>query len=184
MNLFLAGRALGAVFVVPALLWPATVLAQTQLETFRDWTARLDQVNTGEDLRKTCTASTAFIDDKDEPGSLSLSISDGDALPPYAYPQIVVMLGGDGGSAENIQAGFTDGDAYVSLAAYAAGGGEWHMENQAATSLTLLRLMRKVATLDLKLDYKPVATISMDGFTHTYRKLAEWCGFSADDVAN
>lgn len=33
-------------------------MAAPQKETFKDWTASLSEVNTGEDMRKTCTART------------------------------------------------------------------------------------------------------------------------------
>src|SRR5690349_14892172 len=60
--------------------------------TFGRWTTIIDTLDTGQDAHKTCAASTAFVDGDGNAGSLTLSISTGDALPPDAYPAIMFII--------------------------------------------------------------------------------------------
>jgi hypothetical protein len=55
------------------------------------WTTIIDALDTGQDSHKTCAASTAFLDGNGNAGTLTLSISTGDALPPDAYPAIMII---------------------------------------------------------------------------------------------
>ncbi|TIV67064.1 MAG: hypothetical protein E5V86_06225, partial [Mesorhizobium sp.] len=61
-------------------------------KTFGRWTTIIDTLDTGQDAHKTCAASTAFVDGDGNAGSLTLSISTGDALPPDAYPAIMFII--------------------------------------------------------------------------------------------
>ncbi|RUX86458.1 hypothetical protein EN993_34640, partial [Mesorhizobium sp. M7D.F.Ca.US.004.01.2.1] len=64
----------------PAQVAPAApAQAAPKLETFGRWSTLVDEVDTGEDLRKTCAASTAFIGAGGVPGTLTLVITNGDA---------------------------------------------------------------------------------------------------------
>ncbi|RUX06937.1 hypothetical protein EOA35_04110, partial [Mesorhizobium sp. M8A.F.Ca.ET.023.01.1.1] len=74
-------------------------LAQTQpapdmpaTSTFGRWTTMVDTLETGQDAHKTCAASTAFFDASGNSATLTLSISTGDALPPDAYPAILITI--------------------------------------------------------------------------------------------
>ena len=60
--------------------------------TFGRWTTMVDTLDTGQDAHKTCAASTAFYDASGNSGTLTLSISTGDALPPDAYPAIMLTV--------------------------------------------------------------------------------------------
>ena len=156
--------------------------------TFGRWTTIIDTLDTGQDAHKTCAASTAFLDGAGNAGSLTLSISSGDALPPDAYPAIMFIVDNKTLPTGNKIAA-TFGDPGVKVAATvtsnAAAGGRpsWMVDNQAKTSLALLRAMRKVTSLDVVFGKQAVASIPMDGFTKAYRNLGTSCGFSTKDVA-
>ena len=69
---------------------PSTDMPATT--TFGRWTTIIDALDTGQDSHKTCAASTAFLDGSGNAGTLTLSISTGDALPPNAYPAIMFTI--------------------------------------------------------------------------------------------
>jgi hypothetical protein len=156
--------------------------------TFGKWTTIIDTLDTGQDAHKTCAASTAFVDGTGNAGSLTLSISTGDALPPDAYPAIMFIIDNKTLPTGNkIAATFGDPgvkvSATVSSNAAASGRPSWIVDNQAKTSLALLRAMRKVTSLDVVFGKQAVTSIPMDGFTKAYRNLGTSCGFSTKDVA-
>ena len=156
--------------------------------TFGRWTTIIDTLDTGQDAHKTCAASTAFVDGDGNAGSLTMSISTGDALPPDAYPAIMFIVDNTTLPTGNKIAA-TFGDPGVKVAATvtsnaaASGRPSWMVDNQAKTSLALLRAMRKVTSLDVVFGKQAVASIPMDGFTKAYRNLGTSCGFSTKDVA-
>lgn len=164
----------------------APAQAAPRMETFGKWSTIVDEVDTGEDVRKTCAASTAFLDASGTSGTLTLAISDGDALPPEGYPTLVIaMKNKELPTGENIAAVFgdTNGKVKATVKTISDGGGRWMMNNKTETSLALLRAMRRAGALDVTFADKPVATVSMDGFTKAYRSLGASCGFPTDDVA-
>lgn len=157
--------------------------AASRNETFRDWKASLEEVNTGEDVRKTCTASTTAKDTAGKDWKLKLAISNGDVSPPDAYPQIAIAAGGGGlPKGEGIAMAFSFGDKRID-AKGSGDGGVVMMNNTKETSLAVLRAMAAGSTLDLALAGKPAPALSLAGFTAAYRKLGSACGFSTGDVA-
>lgn len=162
--------------------------AEPKTEAFGKWSATVDEINTGEDVRKTCAASTAFVDAQGGVGTLTLSISNGDALPPDAYPAVMLALDNkDLPKDKSLAAVFADVNAKVA-ATFSENGGagphrQWLMDNKTATTLALLRAMRRAPALDVTFGKTPVASIAMDGFTKAYRSLGAWCGFPTTDVA-
>ncbi|MER9597443.1 hypothetical protein [Mesorhizobium sp. M0244] len=66
--------------------------AAPKTETFGRWSITVDEVNTGEDVRKTCAASTVFFDANGTSGTLTLAISNGDVLPPEGYPSLIIAV--------------------------------------------------------------------------------------------
>ncbi|MDX8493894.1 hypothetical protein RFN29_20215 [Mesorhizobium sp. VK22B] len=156
--------------------------------TFGRWTTTIDTLDTGQDSHKTCAASTAFVDGIGNAGTLTLSISTGDALPPDAYPAIMISVDNkDLPTGKKIAATFGDPGIKVSATVYSNDGvngrPSWMVDNQAKTSLALLRAMRKVTSLDVVFGKQTVASIPMDGFTKAYRNLGSSCGFATKDVA-
>lgn len=174
--------------VLAALLVCGSAVAQaaSNTETFGRWTIQGDEVDTGEDLRKTCSASTSFVDAGGNSGTLSWDISNGDVLPPDGYPTLTIAVSNKGlPEGENIPAIFADSNGKIEATVYASGeaGGQWMMNNKTETSLALLRAMRRAGAIDVAFAGKPVATVSMDGFTKAYRRLGVMCGFPTGDVA-
>ncbi|RUV75385.1 MAG: hypothetical protein EOR30_21235 [Mesorhizobium sp.] len=167
-----------------ALAQSAPTPAAPKTETFGKWSTTVDEIDTGEDLRKTCVASTAFLDASGASGTLTLAISNGDALPPDGYPTLVIaMRNKDLPTGENIPAVFGDSNGNIKATVNALAGGRWMMNNKTEISLALLRAMRRASALDVIFADTPVATVSMDGFTKAYRSLGVSCGFPTVDVA-
>lgn len=168
------------------ILFAATISgaeASAQSETFKDWKTSLEEVNTGEDVRKTCTAETSASDAAGTAWTLKLGISNGDVLPPDAYPQITITVAGGGlPNGENQPAVFGFGDKRVD-AQVSGGGNEVMVNNVKETSLALLKAFASGSTLDLALPAKPGVSVSLAGFTASYRKLGSWCGFPTTDIA-
>ncbi|CAN7601136.1 hypothetical protein [Mesorhizobium sp. LjRoot246] len=159
-----------------------------KLETFGRWSTLVDEVDTGEDLRKTCAASTAFIGAGGESGTLTLIITNGDALPPDAYPSITMAVDNKAlPTGKSVAATFGDDKGHVAAKLHSDGAVNgrlsWTVDNQAKTSLALLRAMRHASVLDVSFGDAPVGSISMDGFTKAYRSLGASCGFPTADVA-
>ncbi|WP_292230199.1 hypothetical protein [Mesorhizobium sp.] len=157
-------------------------------KSFGRWTTIIDTLDTGQDAHKTCAASTAFVDGDGNAGSLTLSISTGDALPPDAYPAIMFIIDNKTlPTGDKIAATFGDPGvkvaATVSSNAAAGGRPSWMVDDQTKTSIALLRAMRKVTSLDVTFGKQQVTSIPMDGFTKAYRNLGTSCGFSTKDVA-
>jgi hypothetical protein len=156
--------------------------------TFGKWTTIVDVLDSGQDASKTCAASTAFFDANGNSGTLTLSISTGDALPPDAYPAIMLTVDNkELPTGKKIAATFGDPGVKVSATVYSndaiIGRPSWTVDNQAKTSLALLRAMRQVISLDVTFGKQAFASIPMDGFTKAYRNLGTSCGFPTKDVA-
>ncbi|WP_036241447.1 hypothetical protein [Mesorhizobium sp. STM 4661] len=182
----LCALAIVAVLPLSSVTWAQTTPATPKMETFGKWSTLVDEVDTGEDLRKTCAASTAFLDPNGTSGTLTLAISNGDALPPDGYPTVVIAIrNNDLPKGDNIPAVFGDdkGKVKASFHLSADAGGQWMMNNKTETTLALLRAMRRASALDVSFADIPVATVSMDGFTKAYRSLGTSCGFATADVA-
>lgn len=157
-------------------------LAAPQKETFRDWAAGLDEVNTGEDLRKTCRAETSASADGGQTATLAIAIGDGDVLPPDAYPAITISMTAPAPAGEGILVAFEIGGKRLDIQAV-GDGKQVTINNAKETSLTLLRAMAAGSTVDITVAGKPVPALSLKGFTAAYRQIGAWCGFPTGDVA-
>ncbi|AZO12867.1 MULTISPECIES: hypothetical protein [unclassified Mesorhizobium] len=159
-------------------------LPAPKTETFGRWSTIVDELKAGEEVRKTCAASTAFLDSYGTGGTLTLAISNGDALPPNGYPSIVIALRNkDLPTGEHIAAEFSDDKGKVKATVSADVGDQWMLDNKTDIALAVLRAMRRASTVDVVFGKQPVGTISMDGFTKAYRSLGLSCGFPTVDVA-
>lgn len=160
----------------------AQAQAAPQKETARDWTASLDEVNTGEDVRKTCAAWTMAKDAAGNVWTLKLAIGNGDALPPDAYPQLsLASVAGGLPKGENQAAAFDFGGKKLEAKA-SSDGDQVMVNNEKETSLALLKNLAAGDNVTVTLAGAPSPALSLAGFTATYRKLGSWCGFPTTDV--
>lgn len=173
-------RSLASSLVLPIAL-AASAHAATQKETSRDWTAGLAEVNTGEDVRKTCSAWTTAKDTAGKDWTLKLAIGNGDVLPPDAYPQLSIAAAGGLPKGENQSASFDFGNRKIEAKA-SADGKTAMVDNAKEKSLALLKALAAGDKLAVTLAGKPTASFSLAGFTASYRKLGQWCGFPTMDV--
>lgn len=177
---------LGALAVLGFLA--GTALAEPKTETFGKWSATVDELGTGQDARKTCAASTAFADEAGAIGTLTLSISNDDALPPKGYPAVALGIASKSvPKSKTVYAVFDDGQNKVKLAVRDGGAigpqRQWLVDNQAKSTLALLKAMRRATALFVTVGDVPITNIEMDGFTKAYRSLGTWCGFPTADIA-
>jgi len=169
-------------------LLPGPVAAAEYWE-FRDWRVSVDEIDTGEDLRRTCRASTGG----DGLPVLSVEFSNGDAGPPDFYPPVVIgehavrnfqTVMRDGAA---VSAVFDDGDG-AAATAYGWVNEDGFEEAEASfggpDALLVLQAMRRNGVMDITTGGKLVLSASLNGFTAAYLKIAEQCGFSAEGVVD
>ncbi|MGC3937726.1 hypothetical protein ACOTTU_07960 [Roseobacter sp. EG26] len=165
-----------------AFFWATDAAADYQYWDYKDWTVAVERVDTGEDLRITCTASTGGDGDP----SLAITLSNGDAAPPYFYPGPELL--------ERAPRGYTtmmtDGarvmfefdvdwrtEGFVTAGYDAEGFAQAIARAHQNDSLGLLQTMRRAGMLWITLDGEVVYAASLSGFTAAYGKMAEQCGF-------
>ncbi|AXS40809.1 hypothetical protein [Breoghania sp. L-A4] len=163
-------------------------MAETQYWDYRDWTVTAETVDTGEDIRVTCKAHTGGDGDP----VVSVTLSNGDAGPPYAYPSVAIeehaprhhtTLMQDG---DTINFLFDDGDS-AATSAVAGFDEDGFAEAEAGFydmpgNLQMLQGMRRAGQIEVIRGRDIVYTASLNGFTAAYGKMAEACGFSTIGV--
>lgn len=183
-ELIARAAALAVVFAA-VLVTPAA--AETDYWDYRDWHTVRDSVDTGEDLRVTCSARTGG----DGYPVLEVSLTNGDVTPPDAYPDVIfeeraprhhatVMKDGDtinfvfddGDSAQATAYGYLDNDGFAVAEAV--------MKSE--DSLRVLQAMQRNGQIDIVGGGKLIYTASLNGFTAAYGKMAEACSFSTVGV--
>ncbi|WP_106745083.1 hypothetical protein [Yoonia maritima] len=175
-------------FAVLTLL-PVAAYADIEYWDYNDWRVIIETVDTGEDTRVFCTALTGG----DGMPSLRIDVSNGDALPPAYYPaptlyetaprgyetlmkdgqRVLFEFDPDNITEGFVTAGFDDDGIRFAYA-------QAHQDD----SLWLLQSMRQAAQLWITLDGEVVYGASLAGFTASYGKIAEQCGFSTVGVIN
>ncbi|QHQ34218.1 hypothetical protein [Algicella marina] len=178
-----------ALLLALTLLISASARAEAVWYDYRNWTVIVETVDTGEDLRVTCTARTGG----DGLPTLKLEVSNGDALPPGYYPEValeesairgyptvmnetmtVYFETDSGWKSDAGVAAWRDDEGFAHARAVIFGG--------SAANLALLREMRQAGKLWVTSDGEVIHAASLAGFTAAYGKVAEQCGFSAADV--
>lgn len=176
------------VFIVAGLL-AATLpaAAQEQSWEYRNWRAVAETIDTGEDIRITCSAQAGG----DGLPVVQATLSNGDVLPPDAFPSVTVEEHAPRGYATMMQEGdavnflFDDGDsapANVYVWADDEGFAVASAEIASSDSQRVLQAMRRAGQLEVVRSGEVVATVLLDGFSAAYGKMAEACGFSTEGV--
>ncbi|SMX31186.1 hypothetical protein [Actibacterium lipolyticum] len=156
---------------------------------YGSWRVFVQEVDTGEDLRRSCSAMTGG----DGEPSVVVSMSNGDAGPPDFFPSVLVrehaprghrtMLQ-DGQAAyirfdnEDVMDGVVKGDFDEEGFAYA------EIAFDHPLSQWVLRAMRVNGQFDVVVDDKVFMYAYLDGFTASYLKMAEECGFNGAGVVD
>ncbi len=179
-----------AALAMAGLMGLASANAAEQQWTFGDWQVMVSKVDTGEDYRITCTIQTV----SNEIGTaraLKVSLSNGDALPPDYFPGIVLeevagqpagLQAGDnvvvefdkGGSFLGVANASTDDAGQPVMAVWIDDGGKPDiMQAMRASNHALFRVNNVTAQVS-----------SLKGFTASYLKMSEQCGFPASGVVD
>ena len=172
---------------------PSTTPAVTQdvggYWEYGAWRVSVDVVDTGEDVRRSCRASTGGDGDP----VVEVFISNGDAGPPYAYPSVVVNESAPRGhitymkDKQQAYVWFDDEDTIDGqVTAYHDDEGipQADLAFHSPKSQWVLQAMRRNGQMDVVVDHKVFFTAFLDGFTASYLKMMEQCGFDGTGVVN
>lgn len=156
---------------------------------YDSWRVIMQEVDTGEDLRRTCTAFTGG----DGAPSVSISLSNGDVGPPYFFPTVLIHERAPRGYQTVLQDGqavyirFDDEDSmdgvvmgYVDEQGFANA----QIAFDHPLSQWVLRAMRVNGQFDVVVGGAVFMYAYMDGFTAAYLKMAEQCGFDGAGVVD
>ncbi|MEP3045275.1 MAG: hypothetical protein ABJL55_05090 [Roseibium sp.] len=176
------------VVAASALIATATATqAAEQYFSYKDWSVQIETVDTGEDLRVTCSMWTGGDGDP----TVGFSISNGNALPPDVFPGVQVTERAIRGYATVLQNDqtvnfvFDDGD---SAQASVFSGFDEDGFAFAETSFPfednqrVLQAMQYNGIIDIVGPQGVFYTASLSGFSASYRKVAEQCGFAVTGV--
>ncbi|MEM5583282.1 hypothetical protein WNZ15_12525 [Roseibium sp. AS2] len=161
--------------------------AAEQYFDYKDWTVLIETVDTGEDLRITCSMWTGGDGDP----TVGFSISNGDALPPGVFPGVQLTERAIRGYAtvlqndEKVNFVFDDGDSAQAtvFAGFDEDGFAFAKTNfPFENNQIVLQAMQRNGQIDIVGPGGLVYTASLNGFTASYRKVAEQCGFPVDGV--
>lgn len=154
---------------------------------YGSWRVSVQEVDTGEDLRRSCVAVTGG----DGAPSAAISMNNGDAGPPDYFPSVVVSEHAPRGNSTVLKDGqaayirFDDEDVmdgavfgYIDDAGFANA----QIAFDHPLSQWVLRAMRKNGQFDVVVEGKVFMYVYLDGFTASYLKMAEECGFSGAGV--
>ena len=171
----------------------ATASASTSIDSgyweYGSWRVVAETIDTGEDLRRTCTALTGG----DGEPTLRVEISNGDAGPPHFFPGVevsenavrgypTVMQDGqpvyvrfdDEDSMDNVAYGYFDQDGFAhAFFRFDHPDSQW-----------VLRAMRKNHQLDAVVGGHVFKSFFLDGFTAAYVKAMDECGFSGAGIVD
>ncbi|MCK7615256.1 hypothetical protein [Roseibium sediminicola] len=172
-----------------ALMTAASAHAAEQYFDYKDWTVRVEAVDTGEDLRITCSMWTGGDGDP----TVGFTVSNGDALPPDYFPGVQLMERAIRGHAtvlkndEKVTFVFDDGDS-APATVYADFDEDGFAFAQTSFAFEdnqrVLQAMQRNGQIDITGPGGLVYTASLSGFTASYRKVAEQCGFPVDGVVD
>ena len=167
----------------------APVQAEDWYYEYGSWRVHVEEIDTGEDLRRTCVALTGG----DGEPSVSFEISNGDAGPPDYFPSVVVEENAFRHQRTVAQEGqsayirFDDNDVMDSFVrGYIDEEGFQHatISFDHPQSQWVLQAMRRNGQMDVVVDHKVLTVAFLNGFTASYLKAMESCGFDGRGVVN
>ena len=154
---------------------------------FGSWRVSVEQYDTGEDLRVTCTAMTGGDGDM----SAVLSVSNGDAGPPDYFPELIIndhavrhhttVLKQDA----PVYVWFDDEDVYDgAITQYTDADGFDHAELRFPQNISqwLLLAMKRNGQMDVVMNGRALHSFYLNGFTASYLKMMDECGFTGAGV--
>lgn len=168
----------------------ADPVAHTGYWQYGDWHVAVDEVDSYED--GTYYSCTAWTGGDGEP-RVSVSISALDVGPPTAYPGVVVEEFAPRGYNTFMQDGqsayvwFEDEDTIDSeVISYYDDDGILHADLPfySPTSQWVLQAMRRNGQMDVVVEGQVFTTFWLNGFTASYLKMMEGCGFTGVGVVN
>lgn len=178
-------------FAAAFALAATTGAAKSEIRYFHygDWTAVIDVFDTEDERRTVCTAKTGG----DGLPSLNVSISDGDVLPPDAFPSVFLSESAPRGYHTAMREGDSvifrveGGSAHLGLATAwtdEEGIGQAEALLDPRDNQFVLREMRVGDRLEVVVARETVFSASLSGFTAAYGKIAEGCGFTTIGVVD
>lgn len=168
---------------------PAPPPIESGFWEYGSWRVFAETIDTGEDLRRTCTALTGG----DGEPSLSIEISNGDGGPPDFFPSVSISEHAIRGYPTVMQDGqavyirFDDEDSMDAVVTgYFDEEGFAHafFRFDHPDSQWVLRAMRKNHQLDAVVGGHVFYSFFLDGFTAAYVKAMDECGFSGAGVVD
>ncbi|WP_085848023.1 hypothetical protein [Pacificibacter marinus] len=154
---------------------------------FGAWRVIVEEIDTGEDLRRTCTAMTGGDGDM----SAVLTVSNGDAGPPDYYPELLINEHAIRGYDTRMQASdevylwFDDEDVIDgTIEHFFDDDGFAHAQVFLAqsTSQAGLRAMKRNGQMDVTVNGRAMHTFWLNGFSASYLKMMDECGFDGSGV--
>lgn len=153
------------------------------------WRVVVQEVDTGDDLRRTCTALTGG----DGAATVEVSMSNGDAGPPDYFPTVLIREHAPRGYDTVLQDGQA---AYIRFDNEQVMDGTVHgfFDNEGFANAEIafehplsqwvLRDMRANGQFDVVVEHRDFMYAYLDGFTASYLKMAEQCGFDGAGVVD
>lgn len=177
------------IFAFYAALLPTTLFAADGYWEFGSWRVSVEQYDTGEDLRVTCTAMTGGDGDM----SAVLSVSNGDAGPPDYFSELIIndhairhhttVLKQDA----PVYVWFDDEDVYDgAITQYTDADGFDHAELRFPQNISqwLLLAMKRNGQMDVVMNGRAIHSFFLNGFTASYLKMMDECGFTGTGVVD
>lgn len=161
--------------------------------TFKDWQVHVESVDTGEDLRVTCTIQTVG-NEIGKARRLYATISNGDAMPPHFYPSVILEEIAAPGTRASLNPGDPVSVEIDHQKMDIAPTNQYQDEQGRLVTEVLmsdgqnpamLRAMKAGQGVVFRVDLGGMQQgafqiSSLSGFTASYLKMAEQCGFPAD----
>lgn len=153
--------------------------------TFKDWTVLSAVEDTVQDRLVTCTAASS--------GRPTLSVNvvqfNLDAGPPDAYPAVYLTRTlGDGrvmalsDTDLTVTLVFDGGNSVPAILSQPEGAKPFDFAIDPKLAQGILAAMRRSSVLTVRTEFLGDVSISLSGFTASYLKMSELCGFSTEGV--